>query len=558
MKVPDLSNLRAWYEEEHGLELQDGIESLRDQQMEAIEWAASRPEPYLLINAPTGAGKTLINTTLGCLLPGAWTYAVHTIRLQQQVADIFHNLPVFTGRGNHPCLIGEATHLQPDLTASEGICTTQQWCPHDGSSYEGHRRSDDTKQSYACSYMAQKNRALDMPYRIVNYALLLVYKPLLTYSKAYQRRQTETLLCDEAHNVEDAVCNSVGLFISERMLKRYGIQIPKHTTLSTWIAWAKSNFHKLPEEDKERPTIGLKNLRKNMELLAQLDDSQEGEWLVEFRPQGVELSPIWGAPHVTKQLMGHEPLPDNATLYEASEMRRKGVEQAVFTSATLMGAEFTAEMLGLPDGSWAYLDLPSTFAVSNRPINYAPVDRMNAKKVGLPEGRAKMQRAIDRLIELYVLMGRPTGLIHAVSNRYRDFILTDSKWRGIMTSDEKVHADAVAAGKAAVLVAANLMEGWDGADELCRFIILPKVPFPDLGDERTKVRKSEDGRTYDHRALVSVVQGVGRGFRHSADYCDAWILDGNWRFLHSRRQDWLPESFRSAYRHNVKFPWGDV
>ena len=107
MKVPDLSDLRSWYEEEHGLELQDGIESLRDQQMEAVEWAASRSEPYLLINAPTGAGKTLINTTLGCLLPGAWTYAVHTIRLQDQVANIFHNLPVFTGRGNHPGLIAQ-------------------------------------------------------------------------------------------------------------------------------------------------------------------------------------------------------------------------------------------------------------------------------------------------------------------------------------------------------------------------------------------------------------------------------------------------------------------
>lgn len=557
MKVPDLSNLRQWYDEEHGLELADGIDTLREQQQEAIEWAASRTEPYLLINAPTGAGKTLINTTLGCLLPGAWTYAVHTIRLQEQVAAVISNLPVFTGRGNHPCLIGQETHLR-DITASEGICTTQQWCPHDGSNPEGRRRLDDTVQASPCSYMAQKNLALDRPYRVVNYALLLVYKPLLTYSKVHARRQTETLLCDEAHNVEDAVCNSVSLYLHGPALKRYGIRLPKHTSLSAWTAWARTVAGKLPQENPDHPTLGLKTLRKNMTALTELSDNQEGEWLVELKENGVDLSPIWGAPHVTKQLMGHEPLADDATLYEASEARRMGVTQAVFTSATLMGAEYTAEMLGLPEGSWAYLDLPSTFPVANRSINFSPVDRMNAKKISTPEGRAKMQKAIDKLIEIYVMMGRPTGLIHAVSNRYRDFILTDSRWRGIMTSDEQEHADAVASGKASVLVAANLMEGWDGADELCRFIILPKVPFPDLGDERTKVRKSEDGRTYDHRALVSVVQGVGRGVRHSGDYCDAWILDGNWRFLHTRRQDWEPESFRSAYRHNVKFPWGDV
>jgi len=179
---------------------------------------------------------------------------------------------------------------------------------------------------------------------------------------------------------------------------------------------------------------------------------------------------------------------------------------------------------------------------------------MNASKIATPEGRAKMQDAVDDLIEFYVRAGRPWGIIHAVSNKYRDFLLTESRWRGIMVSTPDDHAKNVEKGEASVLVAANLTEGWDGRDNLCRFVIMPKVPFPNLGDKRTKIRMEEDPRSFDHRALVAVVQGAGRGVRHTEDYADTWILDGAWNMLYKKRKSWLPQSFTDAYHHSVERP----
>ena len=123
-----------------------------------------------------------------------------------------------------------------------------------------------------------------------------------------------------------------------------------------------------------------------------------------------------------------------------------------------------------------------------------------------------------------------------------------------MTMDATEHAKRVQRGDASVIVASNLSEGYDGVGDLCRFVIMPKVPFPSLGDARTKLRQEQDSRSYDHRALVSVVQGAGRGVRHSTDTADTWILDRAWEFLYTRWKEWLPESFLDSYQHRVKLP----
>lgn len=541
------TDLRDWYEAESGLLLAPGIEALRDEQALALEWALEREEPYLFINAPTGVGKTLINTTYGVLSQMSWTYAVHTIMLQNQVARSFENLPVFTGRANHPCLIGMETHMR-EVTAAEGICTDRQWCPH-----TGRPGPDGEARKEKCSYYAQRDAAVDSPYRVANYALWLTYPPLKMYDRMEGRPRTGILLADEAHNVEAAVCNSASFYLSRRTFRRFRATVPDRLdTLMQWKGWAERV--ELPGKSGNVPDLGLKAAADVLTRLKGFGPQDEGQWLVEYEENGVRFTPIWGAPFVLPQLFGHDAPPANADLFARARWRNDGVRQAIFTSATLMGAEYIAETLGLPDGSWAYLDIPSPFPTRNRPINYAPVMAMNYKNTATPEGRRPMQEAIDRLIEFYVLNDRPTGLIHAVSNKYRDNILTESRWRAIMVSTPSEHEENVRNGRPSVLVAANLTEGWDGVDDLCRFVLMPKVPFPSLGDKRTALRKEEDARSYDHRALVSIVQGAGRGVRHTEDYADTWILDRNWRILMAKRKDWLPEAFLSAYHHNVQLP----
>lgn len=540
---PPGSNLQRWFKANAGIDLDPSISDLRDQQREVLEWLVSRPEPYLFVNAPTGSGKTLLAQTYGVLRQVPSTYAVHTIMLQEQVARTFTNLPVLTGRSNHPCWVGEQIYgVGGDYTAAQGVCVIDRAkCSHSTKTGEEAYQHDDLRG--LCPYYAQQQRALYASHRVANYAMLLSYPPL--------QQKTKTLLADEGHNIEEAVVGQAAIVLNKRTLGRFSLRCPKLTPdMGDWKAWALEALSQLPQQDdRGRPDWGLKGVTDALSLLALRSERDTGQWLIAESEREVAFTPIWGRDFVMSRLFNHDEAPSSSDLYDATNERRAGIDRVLLVSATLMGPEYIAATLGFPEGSWAYLDLPSTFPVANRPINYAPVAKMNFENRA--ESRVVMQQAIDRLIEYYVLNSQPTGIIHAVSNEYRDYILTNSRWSRIMHTTTEEHETAIRRGEASVLVAANVTEGYDGTDGLCRFVLMPKVPFPSLGDARTKIRMSEDSRSYDHRTLVSVVQGAGRGVRHRKDYCDTWILDSSWSQLFARARSWLPDSFLSAYHHNV-------
>lgn len=532
--------LRQWVHDRSGLWLAEGTTELRPAQEDALEWAFSRPQPYLLINAPTGIGKTLLNLVYGLARGGPLTYAVHTIRLQEQVSTTLPGLPVLTGRNNHPCLIGQRTH-GIDITAKYGVCTMRVPCDYrDGADLEGTF----TK----CAYYDQLDNSLqDGVGRITNYAMYLALPPVKFRMENEFGDVTSTgtrvLVADEAHNIEEVLCSSAEIVLVAPQIRAAGYGWPKTAprTIKGWRGWG---FGLLKRTDKDDPRPYIQDARAAAIAMASIKEADFDSWAVSFDGTVFRARPMWGREYTLSKLLGRE---RGEPPFGAG---RLGVP-VLFTSATLMGAEYIAESLGLPPREWAYLDMDSPFEPDRRPINYSPVVAMNKENMRSPEDRAEMQKAIDTLISRYVMREHPFGIIHTVSNWYRDAILTESRFRGIMVSDPEVHMARVAAGTPSVLVSANLTEGWDGVDNLCRFVIMPKVPFGDLGDEWTRRRRAVDARTYDHSALVSVVQGAGRGMRHREDYCDTWILDGAWGSLFKRHQDWLPKAFLDAYHHNV-------
>ena len=513
------------------------LDELREGQRHAIEWAQHTGKPYLFINAPTGSGKTLMLGLIGVLLGQSWTYATHTIRLQEQVTRTFPTLPVVTGRANHPCLIGMETHKRPDVTAAEGICTALEWCEYSGQSatQPWQEALADKADGRMCDYYAQRRAALASYHRTANYSYILADHRTFVGSGL-----TDVLLCDEAHGIEDALCKAAEIRISLPVYRKYGLKPPTSNEVGAWAVWATKQLWFVPPSVGRRsaPDAARLTIRQQLENLRAV--SNYDDWTLERDKYVVTLRPMWARGLTRRLLLGSQ--------LEAPPRR------AVFTSGTLVGAEYFADKLGLPDNSWAYLELPHTFDAAHRPVNYVPVMNMNAEAVASPTARARMQSAIDHLIEWYLMRGVRGGLIHSVSNNYRDYMLTESRFRAIMVSSPAEHETRIANGECSVLVAANVLEGWDGVGDLVRFTIMPKVPYANLGDQRVRRRLDTDPRSYDYNALIGVIQGAGRGTRSEEDYSDTWILDKNWQSLYNKRKSWLPNWFAEAYHHNVKLP----
>jgi Rad3-related DNA helicase len=88
---------------------------------------------------------------------------------------------------------------------------------------------------------------------------------------------------------------------------------------------------------------------------------------------------------------------------------------------------------------------------------------------------------------------------------------------------------------AGVLVAPSMDRGVDLADDLCRVVVIAKVPFPYLGDRQVSARlHSPGGQTwYNVQTIRSIVQMTGRATRHSSDRSTSYILDSQFE-----RQVW--------------------
>ena len=528
-----LLGLRTYYKNRMDIDLDDSLEQLRYDQQEIISWAHEQSRPYLLINAPTGIGKTLVGGVYGASSHGDFTYVVSTKALQDQVnRDL--GIPTLKGRDNFACLIGFETHGF-DISAARAICAFSKWCAHSGEdSSSGEKASE-----LVCGYFSQRLDALKNRGRVTNYPMSLSMPTLREY--------TDTYILDEAHRIETGVIANSSLRLNRAAMLVYGVKPPRAgTDIEKWAKWARGVYVK-PKDPYDYQAKKLQEILARMGKMHLNPDN----WIVDNKGTTTLFSPIFGTPFVLPNLFGHEQLDTQELL--RGDTGRKGVKKVMMMSATLLAPDLMERTLGLPPNSYSYLDLDSPFLPANRPINYAPVMRMNKASMETKALRAPMTNAMDKLIDHYLLTGRKCGIIHAVSNAYRDAIITDSRWRSIMTSNPLEHSKRAVAGKTSVLVSPSIIDGWDGKDELCRFVLFPKVPFANLGNMHVKLRQQMDPRSYDYSALVSVVQGAGRGVRHELDKAETWILDQSWEDLYRRRGDWLPTAFLSAYHHGVQF-----
>ena len=79
-----------------------------------------------------------------------------------------------------------------------------------------------------------------------------------------------------------------------------------------------------------------------------------------------------------------------------------------------------------------------------------------------------------------------------------------------------------------VLISPSMMEGVDLSDNLSRFQIICKVPFPYLGDEVVKKRLEKNETWYSYATAKSLIQSLGRSIRNENDFAISYILDSDW------------------------------
>ena len=552
----------------------------------------------VLLEAPTGAGKTLIAETVRRLLETRGVFTCTSISLQDQILRDFGDYAhVLKGRSNYPTLDN------PSITADDCMkerailpaCTN---CPGwtskqstwgtsgltseddsiaegDGTGVQGSWGGDETGDvgveamhctwchpAHACPYELAKRGAIASRLAVLNTAYLLAETNKVAKSKFSNH---PFIIIDEADTLERQLMGFVGVEISAKIRKMLGVGLPKKKTVAdSWAEWIGEEVipavqSKMDEVDSRQRTLDGADTIETIRLRRRL----ERLW------DDVGKLTTWNAEegkHVFSEgwvCTGYDKDNENSTVvfkpvtveeYGQDQLWRHG-QRFLVMSATFLSAQDTAEQLGLEDDEWAFVEVEYSFDPMRRPVFPLSVGVMNSKNKA--EMYPKMIEAIADIMEdhpdvrilvhthSYELTKAMYFAIRGMGGEFQRRVMT------YLNAGEREQAlrkyKTISNG---VLFAPSFDRGVDLPDDECRVQIICKVPFPFLGDEQVSTRFYGTGMAgkiwFQMEALRTMIQQTGRAMRHDKDYCRTYILDSTFNRMWRDYRRLFPKWWESA------------
>ncbi len=387
----------------------------------------------------------------------------------------------------------------------------------------------------ACPYRTAKDDFVASHIGITNYSYFLSEG---TYAGELPPRRL--LVLDEAHNVEDEVRRWTSVEVSEYDADELGLSLPKGEGPGT-VSWL---------DDKYKAAIMVKLgfvggklkkivrdgdlTEKSVKKLANDNDRLDKRMcqINRLLEKGGKLLISHQQSPDGKRSIRFQPIDVTALVVETLYSRSSA---SLLMSATLLNRKVFTEAVGLPKAP--YLSIPSPFKDEAFGLTFRPVGKMTRDHIEVT--LRDFPRAVKRILDEHP---NDKGIIHTTNYRITRAI-------GDGVKDHRLLVQAAAADRDAmlkkhrespdptVLVSPSMMEGLDLRDDLGRFQIMCKVPYPDMSDP---IVKHKDRSWYGWRTVRSLVQAIGRGVRSETDWTKTYILDLAFMDLIERSGDMMP------------------
>lgn len=588
------------------------FDSFRGVQILAMQRLLARDEKVLFLNAPTGSGKSLIAAAFAKVLNQPAVYMSTTKQLQDQFLAAMNKdteiARALKGRANYtPLNFLPAEDLCDDPNAHDPDAKSEscEACDKEkvGDAYVCGLCHNWLK----CPYEEAKRRAIYAPFAVLNTAYYLNEANFAgrfsdygaTNQKPAHPAGLRLVIIDEGDEIESALMNFISIEVSRQdltllLLDRPTRFDPKNKD-EAWRPWIVDVA--LPAV-KNRVAVDYADLADLKDVLYEPAseipefDGDEIKWrplalkpddAVEFDGKPVQVRVLRHQYSALLKRVRHwerlqdkfetlasdlrenanswvrtdhedsDPLtfkPVHVGRYANQYLWRHGTRFLVM-SATPISADLLCNDLGLRREDVAMISIPSTFPKENRPIRFRPCGSMskNNQTDTLPRVTAEALRIATNHPDERIL-------VHSVSYALTSALCEALEPTGrVVTFGRGGRESAIAqyiASPGAILVGPALDRGIDLADDLCRVIIIPKVPKANIGDRQVAHRLYGFGRDgklwYLCQTIRSLCQSTGRGVRHARDRCETWILDsdfeGVWR--EGRRMRLIPEWWAEA------------
>lgn len=450
-----------------------------------------------------------------------------------------------------------------------------------------------------CYYFDQLFQALRASHSIFNYSIFL---SLLSNKNMMQQR--ELLVLDEAHLLETEIVKFRGLSISKKRWRRYihDFKMIDHGyDMNGWLEFLinlertilvligyESLAHSLVKERKEKygydsakksttrnkrivsaselfeddaslelniRTENGKNLDVDKELL--IDIVQDIDKLTRTINNILSNPNNWIVSEVHKE--NYDITRVDLKPLDPSKYIKAIVEKCPKTlimSATILNEKTFERNLGLSseDNSTKFIQIQSDFPIENRPIFPLSVEYLNFSNLQQMDVKSKISRAIDNIMHIH---SNDKGIIHTSSYEQLNFIkdnLSKTNSRRLILTDPEIERDEVIrehseSKKPTVLISPSLHTGLDLKDNLSRFQIITKVPYPNISDKWTSEKRKINEEWYYWQTALRLVQAYGRSIRSKDDWAKTYVLDSAFNYFIKVNKNILPKWFLSAIRN---------
>lgn len=505
---------------------------------------------WIICELPVGVGKSAVAIALARWVnanvkmtsdsdTGAYILTPQKILQDQYVKD-------FGGNGTLVSL-KSATNYQCGYAAGSSCGESRRFLKTmekqlKGSEYQNHCKN-------FCPYSQDKEAFINSPLGVTNFSYFLAET---MYAKKIKPRQL--LIIDEAHNAESELSKFIEINFSERFARDVmEVKPSKKTDPESIFAWVKTKY---------RPAL-LKKIKK-MEGLFEAahakGEQPEPEQTKQYETMDqhickvnrfinhydinnwvMTVSRVGEGKKATRKFQFK---PVNVAPYSDDYLFKFG-DIVLMMSGTIIDYEIFCRDLGIPTDKAAFLSLTSPFPVENRPIHYLPVGKMAMNEI--QQTLPKMTAVLKDLLQLHK---DEKGIIHCNSFKIVNHFRDNLKDGRLLVQDDK-NREAILqyhceSEDPTVLVSPSMTEGVDLRDDLSRFQIICKVPFPYLGDEWTQKRMKRDPKWYAYMTAKTIMQAYGRSVRNQTDHAITYILDQSWEQFYRMNRELFPQSFKDA------------
>lgn len=527
---------------------------VREKQAKAlgfVQRAVDRGYRDIVIEAPTGIGKSLVgaaicfwaaHSPLAKVLegdPGGY-YLVTQKMLQDQLEEDFrHFRPDLAGKA---CLLKSATDYE---------CQQFENCMVGRAAKSGDGPACNLVREKMCHYSLARQWFIQGYMSVTNYPYFFTER---TFVGQFPKKRV--LIADECHTLEGQILGFIEMSVTAENLREWAssVVMPKLSDKLDFCDWLDTDYMPIVSQVMEvkedmaqanphdrRAQVEYQKIKTHVGRIASAIEAicaNPSNW-VYWQEDDESGAPLQS---VAKPLMAHPYAPRLVT--EAASLR-------VYMSAYPGPKDTFCSVAGLDIEKVAWVSLSSTFPKDNRPVymNFAGSMGQKSIKDTLPKLLNSVLQILDKHPDV-------KGLIHCHSyklgNEISAALLMSKHGSRLLFAKNaaernKVFEEHAKSPKPTVLLSPSMTEGYNLKDDLARFQIIAKVPYPYLGDPQVAAKKDADQEWYVLQTVMTIIQACGRIVRSEKDYGATYVLDEDFDRLYERNHKFFPRWFTESF-----------